>query len=72
MAVVVDGYTPGHLIDPLARANGATHQEASDGYGGEWAAVVDPRGRLRDDHNAGENLDWFPTKKAAVEFLTNR
>lgn len=36
--------------------------------GGEWAAVYDPAGNLRDAHNDGDNLDWFPTKREAVEY----
>lgn len=36
--------------------------------GGEWAAVYDHQGRMRDDASLGENLDWFPTKRAAVHF----
>lgn len=34
--------------------------------GNEWAAVFDPKGRLREDHKAGDNLDWFDTKREAV------
>lgn len=30
----------------------------------EWAAVHDPRGRLREDHNVGENFDWCDTLHA--------
>lgn len=33
---------------------------------GEWAAVHDPDGRLRTDHQAGLTLDWFLTKREAV------
>lgn len=66
-AVVQDGYTPGYIVDPLALANGASRSEAADGYGGEWAACYDPAGRLRDEHNAGDSIDWFPTAREAKE-----
>lgn len=36
--------------------------EANDG----WALVADKGGALRTDHHAGETLDWYPTKRAAV------
>jgi hypothetical protein len=66
-AVVQDGYAPGYIVDPLALANGANRSEAADGYGGEWAAVYSPNGGLREDHNAGDNIDWFPTAREAKE-----
>jgi hypothetical protein len=31
-----------------------------------WSLSFDKHGRLRDDHNAGETLDWFDTKREAV------
>lgn len=58
-AVVVDGYTPSAAL-----------RDEEFITGGEWAVVHDPEGRLREDHNAGENLDWFPTKREAVAHLT--
>lgn len=71
-AVVQDGYTPGYLRDPRDVANGLpSTADASHGVGGEWAAVVDPEGRLRTNHNAGENLDWFSTKREAVECVNH-
>jgi hypothetical protein len=39
--------------------------------GDEWAAAFDPRGRLREDHGAGDNLDWFDTKREAVAYCEN-
>lgn len=60
-AVVSDGYSPSQSI-------GADNTGYEGFTGGEWAAVYDPQGRLRESHNAGENLDWFPTKREAVAF----
>lgn len=54
-AVVVDGYTRGASVTD----EGLT--------GGEWAACFDPKGGLRISHQEGENLDWFPTKRDAVD-----
>jgi hypothetical protein len=34
--------------------------------GGEWALLVDERGRLRVDHQAGRDFGWFETKVEAV------
>lgn len=59
-AVVSDGYSPGYIRDEYGDVMGV---------GGEWAAVYDPHGGLRTDHNAGENLNWFPTKREAVAYL---
>ena len=36
--------------------------EANDG----WCLAHDPQGRLREDQNAGDNVDWFDTKRDAV------
>jgi len=59
-AVVSDGY-------PAIKSVDASPNEGYEGFqGGEWATVYDARGRLRDDANEGENLDWFPTKREAV------
>lgn len=59
-AVVSDGYPKSLSVDA----------EPNTGYegfaGGEWALVFDARGRLRDDHDLGDNLDWFATKREAV------
>jgi len=39
-----------------------------DGFpGGEWAAIYSPGGGLREESQIGDNLDWFPTKREAVE-----
>jgi hypothetical protein len=57
-AVVIDGYTPSAVL---------RDEEFIDG--GEWAAVHDPHGNLRVNHNDGTNIDWFPTKREAVECL---
>ena len=54
-AVVIDGYTPSAEL--LAEESIT---------GGEWVAVFDGLCRLREDNNAGENLDWFTTKRQAV------
>jgi hypothetical protein len=60
-AVVSDGYPAIASVD----AESAT---GYDGFqGGEWAVVYDAQGRLREDHNQGDNLDWLPTKRQAVE-----
>jgi hypothetical protein len=56
-AVVIDGYSP-------IKSAGA--EGDYEGFqGGEWAAIFDPNGELRDDHNAGQNLDWYPTAREA-------
>lgn len=54
-AVVIDGYKPS-----------AELRDQEFITGGEWATVFDGRGGLRENHNAGENLDWFSTKREAV------
>lgn len=61
-ATVVDGYERGQHVG----AEGDwKHGSGYDGFvGGEWAAVYDPNGRA--DHNGGENLNWFATKREAV------
>ena len=33
----------------------------------EWALCSDPNGDLRHSRHAGENVDWFDTKREAVE-----
>lgn len=60
-AAVADGYEP--------RQHVGAHGDYEGFIAGEWAAVYDPAGRLRTEHNAGENLDWYPTKRQAVECL---
>lgn len=61
-AVVSDGYPDSGSV--------AADRSGYDGFqGGEWAVVFDGEGRLRDDHNVGDNLDWLPTKREAVERL---
>jgi hypothetical protein len=63
MAVIADGYEPGKTI-------GAEEGTGYEGFiAGEWAACVDPYARLREDHQAGSNLDWFDTKREAIDFL---
>lgn len=65
-AVMSDGYT---------RTIGLTEADGSGvnaGAAHEWAAVVDPQGRLRSDSEAGDNLSWFPTKREAIAFLELR
>lgn len=52
-AAVRDGYT------------GRGDQDFGD-FGNEWGAVFSARGELREDHNAGENLDWLDTKREAI------
>lgn len=59
-AVVQDGYSPSKSAGAEGDYEGFT--------GGEWAAVYDPRGRLRTEHNSGENLDWFSTAREAKEY----
>jgi hypothetical protein len=59
-AAVSDGYAKGQY---------AIDHEA---VGGEWAACFDPNGGLRDSHQAGENLEWFPTKREAIAFLRDQ
>lgn len=57
-AVVVDGYT----------RRGTEDQQDFDGVRGrEWAACFDPKGRLREAHNAGDNIDWFDRMADAIE-----
>lgn len=58
-AVVADGYTAVVSV-------GADNTGYEGFQGGEWAAIHDPAGQLRVDHQAGETLDWFPTKRDAV------
>jgi hypothetical protein len=60
-AVIVDGY--GYVPVADRDYNGS----ASDG----WSAVIDPQGRLREDHQAGETLDWFDTKRDAVAYCAS-
>lgn len=38
--------------------------EANDG----WCLAHDPKGELREDHQAGENVDWFDTKREAIAY----
>jgi hypothetical protein len=68
-AVVADGYEGSLSVG--ADVNYSRHSKAGGGYGGfqggEWALVYDPAGGLRESHNAGTNVDWFPTKREAVE-----
>lgn len=59
-AIVIDGYE--HISGADREGDGV----AAGLTGREWALAFDPGGRLRRDHNAGENLDWFTTKRAAV------
>lgn len=59
-AVVIDGY--GHVSNADRDGDGLL----AGVTGNEWAAVHDPAGRLREDHNAGSNIDWFDTKREAV------
>lgn len=66
-AVVVDGYKPGAMT--FVGTDGTL---VEFGQGGEWAAVHDPAGELRKFHNAGENLNWFATKREAIAFLDAR
>lgn len=60
-AVVSEGM---NYVNADGRSDGADN----DG----WSASFDPNGQLRTDHNAGENLDWFDTKKEAIAFLVSR
>jgi hypothetical protein len=59
-AVIADGY--GYVTE-AERDGSGIHAGIT---GGEWAFVRDGQGRLRSDHNVGENIDWFPTKREAV------
>lgn len=43
-------------------------QDLGSGNDG-WAVVYSPKGGLREDHNAGDNLDWFDTKREAIAAL---
>lgn len=62
-AVMVDGYERGQHIGEVYTTTG--HYEGF--IGGEWAAIFCARGEGRIDAGAGENIDWFPTKRAAIE-----
>ena len=68
-AVVSDGYEKSNSVG--AESGMTVHGAWSyEGFvGGEWALVFDPRGNLREDSASGgsENLDWYPTKREAVE-----
>jgi len=59
-AVVSDGfgYVSNEQRDGEGLLAGVTGQE--------WAAVGSSTGGLREDHNAGENLGWYNTKREAV------
>lgn len=59
-AVTADGY--GYVSEAERNGSGINCGIT----GGEWAVVHDAQGRLRADHNVGENIDWFPTKREAV------
>lgn len=52
--VAVDAYMRGHATDDEI------------GPGGQWAAVYDHRGEGRVDHNSGETIEWFSTKREAI------
>ena len=60
-AVVSDGL--GYISQAETNGSGVNAGVANDG----WAAVFDPQGRLREDHNEGDNIDWLDTKREAVE-----
>lgn len=64
-AVMSDGYEFLTAADAAQSAHyeGVTH---------EWAALHDPQGRLREDTDKVDALDWFPTKRQAEEYLNNR
>jgi len=64
-AVVVDGY--GHVSQADRDGDGLL----AGITGNQWAAVFSPRGGLDRDHNAGENLDWFDTKRDAVAYCNS-
>lgn len=59
-AVVSDGY--GHVTVAEREGDGIMCGMT----GGQWATCYDPKGQLRLNHQAGENLDWFDTKREAV------
>jgi hypothetical protein len=65
-AVINDGI--GHVtINEYEGADDSTGT-AIGVVGGEWAFAKDEKeARLRVDNNAGENVDWFATKREAVE-----
>lgn len=65
-AVIVDGFG---FVSQADRDGGGVLAGVT---GSEWSAVIDPSGGLRKDNNSGETLDWFPTKREAVEFLKGR
>jgi hypothetical protein len=61
-AVVNDGY--GYVSQAERDGDGLL----AGVTGNQWAAVFDPRGRLREDSGLGENLDWFDTKREAIAY----
>lgn len=56
-AVVIDGYTPSAELLELESITG-----------GQWAACFDGGGSLRINHQAGETLEWFSTKREAIAY----
>ena len=52
--VAVDSYKRGHATDEWV------------GPGGQWAAVYDRNAEGRIDHNSGETIEWFATKREAI------
>lgn len=45
-----------------------TYDREVNGEGNDgWALCYSPGGALREDHHAGETLNWFDTKREAVE-----
>ena len=61
-AVIVDGY------ERVSQADRDGDGMLAGITGREWALARDPEGRLRESHNAGENVDWFPTMRAAKHY----
>jgi len=59
-AVMVDGY---EYVTIAEREGTGTEAGIT---GGEWAAVYCPAGTIRESHNSGENIDWYATKREAV------
>jgi hypothetical protein len=55
-----------HEDGSLAIVQDEDESEPCGIVGGEWALVRDDRHRLRDDRYAGEVIDWYTTKAAAV------
>lgn len=76
-AVVADGYEPGQHVGASRDFDHHTGQGQYEGFiAGEWAAVrfynVIESVEQAPNHNDGDNLDWFDTKREAVADIERR